>query len=268
MAIIPRMYINAVASIGIKNEFGVVSWIGTGFFVRRKIDESHVLPFLVTNKHVVFNLKSIVVRMTDMTTGAIKDVDVLVVDNNSNSLYRQHSDSSIDIAVFPLDGTAITNLNLDFSAFDIDNNALSSKELMENGVYDGSLVYMLGFPMGLVNNGSKEPICRLGCVARIGETQIQETHNILLDIQNFPGNSGSPIVSRPEFIYVEDTPYLNRSVLMGIIHSYIPYQERLINEQTKLVAEIKSENSGIANMHPVEYIRNIIDTIQPKNKII
>lgn len=53
-------------------------------------------------------------------------------------------------------------------------------------------------------------------------------------------------------------------MLVGIIHSYIPYRENLINSQTGQVVEIKSENSGIANVHPVEYIRDIIDTIQPR----
>ena len=54
---------------------------------------------------------------------------------------------------------------------------------------------------------------------------------------------------------------------MGIVHSYIPYREKLINSQTNEVVEVRSENSGIANMHPVEYIRDIIDTILPKLEI-
>lgn len=51
---------------------------------------------------------------------------------------------------------------------------------------------------------------------------------------------------------------------MSIVHFYIPYQEQLINVQSKQVVEIRSENSGIANIHPVEYIKEIIDDILPK----
>ena len=50
---------------------------------------------------------------------------------------------------------------------------------------------------------------------------------------------------------------------MGVVHSYIPYRENLISTQTKRIVEIREENSGIALMHPIEYIRDIIDTILP-----
>lgn len=144
-----------------------------------------------------------------------------------------------------------------------DADAMTSSDLRNNGVEEGSLIYMLGYPMGLVNQYSSLPICRLGCIARIGEAQIQEQHNILVDIQNFPGNSGSPIINRPELISISGTQNLDRSVLVGIVHSYIPYQETLINSQTGKMVEIRSENSGLALVHPVEYIREIIDIIMP-----
>ena len=122
---------------------------------------------------------------------------------------------------------------------------------------------MLGYTMGLVNQSSSLPICRLGCIARISKEQVQEQHNILVDIQNFPGNSGSPIINRPEIVSIQGTKNLDRSVLIGIIHSYIPYEETLINSQTGRFVEVRSENSGLAYVHPVEYIREIIDIILP-----
>ena len=97
----------------------------------------------------------------------------------------------------------------------------------------------------------------------MSETQITEQHNILVDIQNFPGNSGSPIITRPETITITGTASLTKSVLVGIVHSYIPYKERLVNSQTNEIVEIRSENSGLANVHPVEYIREIIEKIYP-----
>ena len=53
-----------------------------------------------------------------------------------------------------------------------------------------------------------------------------------------------------------------KSVLIGIVHSYIPYRESLINSQTHEIVEIRSENSGLALVHPVEYIKEIIDLIE------
>jgi len=260
MAIIPEFYINAVISIGKRNATDV-SWIGTGFFILRKIDEEgNARPMLVTNKHVLANKSSIVLRLRKKNSGVLDVVDVTICEGEKK-LYYQHPNDKVDIAVLPLNGKFIVDNNIDFAAFDIDEHAMTSDKLRQEGVDEGTLIHMLGFPMGLVNINDNLPICRLGCVARISEAQIQESYNILADIQNFPGNSGSPIVTRPELVSIEGTKALNKSVLVGIVHSYIPYSESLINSQTQQIVEIRSENSGIALVHPVEFIKEVVDEI-------
>lgn len=264
MAIIPQLYKNAVVSIGIKNQNNPTIWIGTGFFMTRAADEhGKARPFLITNKHVFKDHNNIVIRMKEQENDNLIEIDVpiLAVDGKPN--YVLHPQNDIDIAVLPLNGSFITEHHLEFPAFDIDTNAMTSSELRANGVEEGAFIYMLGYTMGLVNQSSALPICRLGCIARISEAQIQEQHNILVDIQNFPGNSGSPIITRPELIFIEGTKNLDRSVLVGIVHSYIPYQETLVNSQTGKTVEIRSENSGLAYVHPVEYIREIVDLVFP-----
>ena len=193
----------------------------------------------------------------------LQTIDVPLKDKNGNVLYQIHEEVDIDIVVLPLNAQFIIDNNLDFLYFDIDKNAMTSLELRNSGAEEGSIVYMLGFPMGLVNISSNLPICRMGCIARMSESQIREQHNLLVDIQNFPGNSGSPVITRPEFVSVTGHS-LTRSVLVGIVHSYIPYHESLVSSQTNEVVEIRSENSGIANVHPVEYVREIVDKIYPK----
>ena len=263
MSIIPKHYLNAVTPIGVRNNQGTI-WIGTGFYVVRRVDENGMArPFLVTNKHVVTGRKNIIVRMMKKNDATLNDVDA-PLDNQDGPIYKLHKESAVDIAVIPLNATFIKEQGYDFPAFDIDGEAMSSPDLRESGVDEGSLIHMLGFPMGLVNQQSMLPICRLGCIARMSEVQIKEQKNLLVDIQNFPGNSGSPIILRPDGVHIKGTKNLSRSVLVGIIHSYIPYEETLINSQTKKIVEVKSENSGIAYAHPVEFIRDIIDEIQPK----
>ena len=266
MAIIPQFYKNAVVSIGVKNQNSDIAWIGTGFFVTRAIDENNVRPFLVTNRHVFLGKSTIVIRMKEKDTENLKEFDVSIVRSDGSyeiPIYVLHTQDDIDIAVLPLDASFIVENHLECPTFDIDSNAMTSSELRENGFDEGSLIFMLGYTMGLVNQSSSLPICRLGCIARISKEQIQEKHNILVDIQNFPGNSGSPIINRPEVVSIQGTKNLDRSVLVGIIHSYIPYEETLINSQTGRLVEVRSENSGLAYAHPVEYIRDIIDMISP-----
>lgn len=256
MALIPKIYIDAVVSIGLRQTNDSIAWIGTGFFVHRRINDKEVLPFLVSNKHIFEGKSCVVIRMRETQENKLVLKDVSLSD------CRVHTFA--DIAAVMLSGTTITQQHLKFSSFDIDGNSFSSFELRDNGVDEGSLVYMLGFPMGLVNVNSELPICRMGCIARISEEQIAESHDALLDIQNFPGNSGSPIVNKPENIGIQGTNILDRCMLIGIIHAYIPYRESLINSQTHEVVEFRSENSGIALMHPVEYIREVIDMYYKK----
>ena len=263
MAIIPSFYLDAVVSIGIKNN-SEIEWIGTGFFVVRKVNENgDGRPFLITNRHVLAGKDTIVIRMKEKDSENLKEIEAPLIENNE-VLYRLHGNPNIDIAVLPLIGSYIQANNLEFPCFDIDENAMVSSDLLENGIDEGSLVYMLGFPMRLVNITSNLPICRLGCIARLSKAQIAESLNFLVDIQNFPGNSGSPIITRPEILSIEGTKSLNKAVLVGIVHSYIPYREALVNSQTNEIVEIRSENSGLANVHPVEYILELIDSIQPK----
>ena len=82
-----------------------------------------------------------------------------------------------------------------------------------------------------------------------------------MDIQNFPGNSGSPIISCPDSVSIGKTKKITKCALIGIVHSYIPYRENLINVQTNEVVEVRTENSGLALAHPIEFLEEIIATI-------
>lgn len=76
MAIIPKRYMNSVFSIGICDNSGI-SWIGTAFFVVRKNnDRTKMMPFLVTNKHVVVGNCPLVIRMRNRITGLLDNFSI------------------------------------------------------------------------------------------------------------------------------------------------------------------------------------------------
>ena len=153
MAIIPQFYKNAVVSIGIKNQNSDIAWIGTGFFVTRAIDENNVHTFLVTNKHVLQGQNTIVIRMKEKDTENLKEFELSIIEfdssNEKKPMYVLHSQDDIDIAVLPLNASFIVENHLECPAFDIDSNAMTSSELRENGFDEGSLIFMLGYTMGL-----------------------------------------------------------------------------------------------------------------------
>lgn len=263
MSIIPKAFKNAVVPIGIKRTDGSIAWIGTGFFVTREVAKGQSIPFLVSNRHVFEGKDFVTISMKENGTENMKLADAQLKLNGC-VLYKLHPNLPVDIAILQLSADFIIKNNLEFPSFDIDKNAMTTDELRDNGVEEGALVHMLGFTHGLVNQNSHYPICRLGCIARMSVDQVKESSNILVDIQNFNGNSGSPIILRPDALTVTGTKNLMESVLIGIVHSYILHEDRLISQNLNRVVEIRNENSGLANAHPVEFIREIIDIMAPK----
>lgn len=258
MSLIPAEYLRSIVSIGVMNNESSINWIGTGFFVFRCIGSDRLLPFMVTNKHVLQGHEMVYIRLKKENSDELEIVKV-ELEKNGEKRYSEHPDKNVDVAVVRLSGDYFEQQKFEFMGFDIDNGALTSTEFLYEGFEEGSSVFMLGYPMGLVDIDSNMPICRGGYIARADKKEVQRTKNFLLDIQNFPGNSGSPIITKPEFISVGETRALNRCVLIGIIHSYIPYQESLINIQSNQIVEVRSENSGLAKANPVEFIREVLE---------
>ena len=261
MTLIPNQFINSVVSIGITGADGKYISIGTGFFAGKKsADGGGIYPYLVTNRHVLKNKREVFIRVVKKDSEDLSIYPVYLFDKEGNSYVKTYSDEKIDIAVVFLNAKAILDLfNMDKVYFlDIDSNILTSDDYMKLGGNLGDPILMLGFPMGIIDQYTNFPICRSGCIARINSKDVKNNKSFLVDIQNFPGSSGSPIFSCPQFVSIVGSEPITRSALIGIIHSYIPYRENLINSQTQELVEIRSENSGLAIANPAEYIVEII----------
>lgn len=260
MALIVSDYLKSVTAIGNMAGNGI-SWNATGFFVHKRIDgEGNPRIFLITNKHVFKGKIEIYVQLLHKDDISKQtQVRLPLTGNNGSFLYKVHPDPEIDIAVLPMYNFRFSR-DYSTSTIDIDTHAMDSDNLRSNGGTEGTLIYMVGYPMGLVNDEYIYPICRLGCIGRNTKTQIDSTKSFLADIQNFPGNSGSPVFTKPEIGQLENAKTISQSVLIGIVHSYSPYTEYLRNPNGDVMG-IHFENSGLANVHPVEYIRDVINSI-------
>ena len=175
-------------------------------------------------------------------------------------MYSSHPNEGSDILTFQIRPETLLNDKSIWGAFDLEDHALTLEQMKETGVEEGSLVYALGFPMNLVED-IKTPICRLGCISRIMDAFIlkQGTPLFLVDAQTFPGNSGGPIVSRPEHIAITGTPVNSNANLIGILSAYLPYRDTLISQQTGEARMIQTENSGLTIVHPVDRIKEVVE---------
>ena len=101
----------------------------------------------------------------------------------------------------------------------------------------------------------------MGCISRVADAFVnpQTAETYLVDAQTFPGNSGGPIVSRPEHISIDGTPKNTSANLIGILSAYIPYRETLYSRQTGRDRMIQEENSGLTIVHPVDRIKEVVE---------
>jgi S1-C subfamily serine protease len=262
MAIIPNFFMNAVLAIGVSNDGISKNWIGSGFIVSRKgeQDPNDVTYYIITNKHVVNGCSNIYIRFNTMDEQFLRDYRVNLFDENNSRLYSEHPNESTDVIAMRFFPQKLIDDKSIWGAFNLQTNALSLKEMQNTGVTEGCFVYALGFPMNLVET-IKSPICRLGCISRIQDAFVREGENptFLVDAQAYPGNSGGPVISRPEIISIEGTSSNERANLIGILSDYITYRNVMISKQTGREMMAQEENSGLTIVHPVERIREVVD---------
>lgn len=262
MAIIPSFFLNAVVAIGIDGNDGQKYWIGTGFIVGRKESDNPAMStyYIITNKHVIEQRKCVYVRFNSLDGTLVKDYQVNLYDDKGAPMFSAHPHDKTDVIALQILPQTLINDKSIWGAFDLTDHALTLEQMQSTGVEEGSLIYALGFPMNLVDP-IKVPICRLGCVSRVTDAFLlkSQTPVFLVDAQAFPGNSGGPIVSRPEQVSISGTPCNASSNLIGILSAYIPYREVLYSRQTGRDRMSTEENSGLTIVHPVDRIKEVVE---------
>jgi len=120
--------------------------------------------------------------------------------------------------------------------------------------------------MGMVNPERQYVICRVGIVARIRDLMDGKATDYLVDATVFPGNSGGPVILRPELVSLAGTKATNKASLIGIVKSYVPYHDVAASQQTRRARIVFEENSGLAAVEPVDHIRTTIELAMKRLK--
>ena len=251
--------LRAVAALGM-NAVGAgaainPSWFGSGFVIGFK-DEELLRFILLTNKHVVKNHREIIVRLTLNDNLTSRDFAVPLYDATGALLYSSHPSNMVDIAAVSLDNVVPDALKSKICYFDSKKECLTLDKMRALDLGEGSTLFALGFPMGMVDVQHNYTICRSGCVAKIESTyQDLDPIDYMGSVEVFPGNSGGPAVVNVTM--PEDDKDL--TALVGIVHSSISYTENLISIQTKRTRSVMEENSGLTLIHPVDRILDVAE---------
>jgi hypothetical protein len=102
-------------------------------------------------------------------------------------------------------------------------------------------------------------IVRQGVIARIAEMLDGISNTFMIDTLVFPGNSGGPVVLKPEMFAIDGTKPQTNANLIGVVTSYRPYTDIAISPQTGRPRIVFEENSGLAEVLPIDYVDETIN---------
>jgi S1-C subfamily serine protease len=257
MALIARQFIDAVVAIGTRGSDGGPQWMATGFifFIPMEPQPSPQKVhrcYLVTNRHVLQDQRAIVLRFNPSTPANPVDFDVELNDQ-LGPVWAPHPDPDVDVASMGFNVNVLEQQGLNFG-YVTSENAFTLEQMKEAGVFEGDSVYIIGFPMGLNTPAMQYAIVRFGCIARVRDAYDAKRGPFLVDASVFPGNSGGPVFLRPEGAALLGTKAIAASMLVGLVHAYVPYIDAAISQQTGRPRVIFEENSGLARVESVDRI--------------
>ncbi len=273
MALLPPMYLNTVVALGCPGDNQEIKYSATGFlyaYPTGEVDEEGektFWTFLVTNRHVfetIFQHSEILssrFNKLDATGSSAYSV------SRKNANWTAHPDPECDVAVLGINPDQLMADNIEHTFF-YDDRALTCEQAATLGVSEGDGVFILGFPLGQAGDERNYVIARQGIIGRAQHWLRGNASTFLIDASIFPGNSGGPVLLKPEAVAIRGTKANDKCALIGMVSSYLPYQEVAVSQQTGRPRMIFEENSGLATVVPCdainEAIQAAIDKIEAK----
>ena len=255
MAFIPSRFLDAVVAIGTEDSVGR-RWIGTGFLYSRRSEragERSGHAFLISARHVLEGRRSIILRLNSLSDDTSTDFEVPLVARNGRSQWIGHPDPTVDVGALEINYGLLKKHDRRLYLLRSDSDFVERSGLLAEGIAEGHGVFVLGFPMAIVGDKRQYVICRSGAVARIRDMLAGE-NEFLIDASVFPGNSGGPVILKPASDAAED-----QARVIGIVKSYLPYEDVAKSTQTRMERIRFQENSGLASAYPTDLIRETVD---------
>lgn len=270
MSLMPRNYLRRVAAIGASKRrcYGAVDGnsmdvIGTGFFYdfpsERYDDDGNQLlrRWLVTCEHLIRDAKtagnsSILIRLNYRCGLGTTVVSIPTHDG----YWTKHSE--VDVTVTDTSWTPKQPKQIDYGKFRSGADSLTREECVKKGLYEGDEVFFVGFPTGWVPGQQDHPIVRSGVLAQI-QGWIDEDHDtFLVDGSGFPGNSGGPVILKPQLMSFDNFGKVDAAFLIGMVaeRRFSEIKNTNLSESEKTYME---ETADLVEVVPVDAINETIE---------
>ena len=269
MALIPPDFLNTVVALGVPLKDGSLEYYATGFLYGHptgttdKKGAKQFRIYLVTNRHVFDKASEHLTQLQarfnrPLGTGAsiyalpLKQAD-------GSGLWIVHPDPNADVAVLGINAKRLQADGIEYRFFFGDKHTFTLDQARASEVSEGDGVFVLGFPLGQAGNERNYTIVRQGIIARVQDWLRGNARTFLIDASIFPGNSGGPVLLKPEVSAIQGTKANTRCGLIGMVSQYIPYREVAVSRQTGRPRMIFEENSGLGIVVPHDVIQETIE---------
>ena len=268
---IPPNWLNAVVAIGHMAPNPTTrtpEWatVGSGFFYGYLVQDDpdptkrEYEVYLITNRHVVANQAQVEIRLNPKKASDQGEVFSIPMFDQATGrpTWFNHRDADVDIAGARVNWEFLKNRGIDDEFFCSDTNAADTAKMKDIGVAAGDGIFVLGFPMNLAGKQRNYVIVRPGAIARVTDLIESAATKLMIDSHVFPGNSGGPVILEPSMMAISGTKSNNTAYLLGIATDFIPYIDVAISPQTQRARVTFEENSGLAEVIPVDRINEAI----------
>jgi len=223
-------------------------FFATGFIVAIK-----KVLHLVTAKHTIFSQRNGkfmdegVFAFLNSNSGQIVPHSITCIKRDLNVDWVFHRDKQVDLAIIPF---PIDPENEIVKSVPDDLFLPEAYKLHE--VLD---IFFLSFQPGTEDYRKISPIVRTGTISLMNYDK-----TFYIDAATFPGNSGSPVFTKPGDFISGPGDHLRtmaRINFIGVVGGYIPYTEKAISNQTGHVRVVFEENTGLSKVWSVSFINEI-----------
>ncbi|MYE44421.1 MAG: hypothetical protein F4X79_10415 [Acidobacteria bacterium] len=229
---------------------------GTGFFcyARHSHRRTRKLLFLVTNAHVVGRVR----RRFDVLfrpPGAEEAFVYSVTAKSGAGPGTWFTAEYCDIAALLLDATQIPD-EIQVRAFDVETDTLSIRELRQAGIAEGAEGRLVGFVEAARGTRLEYPAYRSVTLAQIPRRWGLITP-LFVEGTAFPGNSGSPVILKPEPGFGQRPNTDPDGKLIGITRAVGSTWSMGLLDGDRAPIEV-DENATIVHLVPVDDLRALL----------
>ena len=209
-----------ISTVQLETEKPSGKFFGTGFFykIQHPNDPKRYQVVIMTNKHVLENASRMIAVCPLAENGvAMRGTNVVqIVAEQPYALAYKHPDNGVDLCAIPitalLEGAQKRGRTVLYAAYTRD---LLADDKCFDKLRQLDTVIMIGYPSCLKDEVNQQPIFRTGTLATNPSLDFKGRSEFVLDIPNYGGSSGSPVVLFDEGKYWSHEGYNNAALVMG-----------------------------------------------------